>query len=396
MAIARRTKADLIAEIKLHYPKYVEDDAALQVMSKKQLSVILAARLAPSDSLQQIEVMLAAPSEEYMDMSAQYPWYSGQMLPIWGCQATRVEQKMNGIRAKLHFTRVKGQPVVRLDGRNQSTKTFTFHEFTTNLPQFPLWPHWQKELFAEGSDGIGTILDGELLMPVESLWSGKTQTDSELYSSLVVVNSSPEVAIAVQRANGWCRFHLFDVLMHRGEWQVYKPLVDRLALLEQIRQANPHPAFDEVPFISHDSSVEAKVKFYLAIVGAGGEGVILKDIHAKYETGKRRESWLKVKKFKVIDCFVTGYRPGESGFEGMVGAVEGAVLKGGEQFGICAVSGFTLEERKSMTAEDGSLTREYYDKVMEIRFQEESKTGRGMHARFVRWRPDKNKSDCTM
>lgn len=396
MAIARRTKADLIAEIKLHYPKYVEDDAALQVMSKKELSVILAARLAPSDSLQQIEVMLAASSEGYMDMEAQYPWYSGSMQSIWAYKATRVEQKMNGVRAKLHFTRVKGQPVVRLDGRNQSTKTFIFNEFTTNLPHFPLWPHWQSDLFAEGSDGIGTILDGELLMPVESLWSGKTQTASELYSSLVVINAGPDVAIAVQRANGWCRFHIFDVLMYRGEWQIYKPLINRLILLEQIKQANPHPAFDEVPFVDHDSPVEAKIKFYLAIVGAGGEGVILKDVNARYETGKRRESWLKVKKFTTIDCFVTGYRPGESGFEGMVGAVECAVLKGGVEFGICAVSGFTLEERRTMTEDDGSLIRGYYDKVMEIRFQEESKTGRGMHARFVRWRPDKNKSDCTM
>jgi ATP-dependent DNA ligase len=62
---------------------------------------------------------------------------------------------------------------------------------------------------------------------------------------------------------------------------------------------------------------------------------------------------------------------------------------------IAAVSQVTLEERKAMTAPDGSLKPEYYNRVVTFRGQQLSdKSYRFRHAVFVGWREDKTPEQC--
>ena len=401
MSIARRTKAQLIDELmqatSLHSgPSRI----CLEEFSKERLCDELRNRLAPDCIPNQIKVMLAASSEKYMNMDSDNPWLTTGLCTFWDDPNVAVEQKLDGVRAKLHFYRNGPCYMVRMDGRNRSTKTYAYSEFTNSLPQFCSCEYqilqqkfkWAEELFK------GTIIDGELLMPQESIWTGKVQTDSVRYSSIVVANAGAKVALQVQADYGNCLFYPFDVIQYCGHWCCASPQHGRQHRLRHFMENNPHPDLRVVPGIEANAIRDAKVAFYLSIVYKGGEGVILKDVNAIYERGKRRECWLKVKKFETIDCFVIDSRPGEHGFEGLVGALEGAVYDGDRAVGICAVSGFTLVDRQAMTSKErpGKVKDEYFGRVMEVRYQEKSKTGRGMHARFVRWRPDKSASDCLL
>ena len=400
MSIARRTKAQLVDEL-VKLTGVVGGGKVYYQLGKEQLCDELRKILAPGCIPNQVNVMLAASSEKYMDMDAGDPWFSSKLVAkFWDNPAVQVEQKLDGVRAKLHFYRDGSGPTswcVRMDGRNRSTKTYAFSEFTESLPHFTGSFVWHQQLFD------GTIIDGELLMPQESIWTGKVQTDSVRYSSIVVTNAGVKVALRVQVENGNCLFFPFDVIQYCGHWCHDKALNGRQNRLAHFLNNNPHPDMRVVPGVEASADRDAKVAFYLSIVMAGGEGVILKDVNAKYEFGKRRECWLKVKKFETVDCFVTDSRPGEHGFEGMVGALEGSVYMpaaAGETrtVEICAVSGFTLADRQEMTSKErpGKVKDKYFGRVMEVRYQEKSKTGRGMHARFVRWRPDKSASDCLL
>ena len=107
--------------------------------------------------------------------------------------------------------------------------------------------------------------------------------------------------------------------------------------------------------------------FYEKIIEGGGEGVVLKNVWGFYEPGKRSKTQYKLKVFREIDCFISGWTPGEHGNEGLVGAFLVSVFLDGKKFEIGAVSGIT---------------------------QELTKTKRMRHAVFVGFRPDKSMHDC--
>lgn len=125
-----------------------------------------------------------------------------------------------------------------------------------------------------------------------------------------------------------------------------------------------------------------------------------KSLDSYYETKptSRPVSWVKRKKRMTVDGFITGYKPGEAGFNGLVGALEISVFdENGISTPIAMVSSIELEVRKELTAPDGSLKEEYLFEVVEVSFQEiASRSNRGRHATFDKFRPDKNSKECTI
>lgn len=366
-----RTKGDLLRECR------ALDAAVNGAMSKKELEMVLANIKRPANTVEQIEVMLA---RDFKDEEQTYrEWVLEDHLWV-------AEPKLDGARMKLHVT----ENGIRIDGRRKSDKTYVYTERTENFP------HIAK--CTALSEYVGLVLDCELLMQSTSIDTGSVVTKGTLNSTVALVNCEPSKSIAIQAKFGKMSAVVFDVI--RG------PKGHTLAGVKfEARREFLVKLFEHVGQGLNEANIHLitqstdKAGLYRQICNEGGEGVMLKHKHGYYEEGKRVKTLLKWKKTVTVDGFVTGYVPAEAGkgWEGLVGALEVSVIDeadGGVIHCIGAVQPGTLLFRKQITAEDGSLKREYYNKVVEVQGNEWTKNKRLFHCVLVRWRPDKNASDC--
>ena len=90
----------------------------------------------------------------------------------------------------------------------------------------------------------------------------------------------------------------FDLLLHDEERFITRPLVDRLARLDELV-----PADLQVRRLVGSSADDATA-FFHDTVGAGQEGVVLKRLDAPYEAGRRGSAWVKVKPRHTLDLVV--------------------------------------------------------------------------------------------
>ena len=94
---------------------------------------------------------------------------------------------------------------------------------------------------------------------------------------------------------------IFDCLMYRGNGLINTPLKDRLEFI----QLFPDQA---VRLVNPDNSIP----FYSEAISKGYEGIMVKDLNANYESGKRSVSWAKYKPPRIeLDVVITGARYGE-------------------------------------------------------------------------------------
>lgn len=127
-----------------------------------------------------------------------------------------------------------------------------------------------------------------------------------------------------------------------------------------------------------------------AVVEAGGEGLMVKNRLSRYYPGKRSDAWLKMKAVATADVVIMGYKPGENGFTGLVGAVEFGQYKGGVLVARSRCSGMDMAMRQEFT-ENGNA---YIGQVMEIKYFGTVGDGSFRHPNFLRLRPDKAPQDC--
>lgn len=117
------------------------------------------------------------------------------------------------------------------------------------------------------------------------------------------------------------------------------------------------------------------------------EGFVLKDGNLL--------NWRKLKEEKTIDCFITGYIPGDGKYYGKVGSLLCSVYdtnKVARQ--IAAVSGFNDAIRDWLTDEFKNNRQDIINQVIEVEYQLIGSKGRCRHPRFKNWRDDKLAEDC--
>lgn len=322
---------------------------------------------------------------------------------MWDSPRFWAERKYDGVRMLLHFT----ADGIRMTSRRVSLKTNKLHEPTENFPHIRDWP------FPENL--IGTVLDCEIIIEKDGLNTGSTITKGFLNGTVAVSNAGPEKAIWIQKRNSaWANCYLFDVLRLAGKDCTHWPNEKRRELLEKLHAkvfyVAPFPhgwvekGYPDSRYVLL-AEIDSKDKqgFYARIVETGGEGVMLKDRTKPYSTvggSSRPHHWWKVKKTSTVDAFITGFIPGEKGYEGLVGAFEVSVFdERGNARPVASVSQMTLAFRREISQVDvnGNLQLDpvLYNKVVEISFQELTKTGRGRHAVLIGFRVDKDTKDCT-
>lgn len=297
---------------------------------------------------------------------------------LWDDKNYIAEEKLDGERFKMHITRDSG---VRFDSRTISKKTDKFTERTGNVPHLVNSPDVRHL--------AGSVFDGEIKFGDDSM------------STSTIMGCLPEEAVKRQREAGkWVNYYIFDVLFYKGEdvrnfpWTYRRDIIlrewPRLSLTEHFKL----PALR-----AYD-----KKKFCGDIFAQGGEGVILKNIHALYTDKK---GWVKVKAVATFDVVVMGYeeatpetiKKGDTdatisrlAANGWVGAlVFGQYVDGKlKKFGRC--SGMPDDIR----ADFSNNKEARLGTVISIEAQSRiPKTGYFRHPRFLMLRPDKPWFDCT-
>jgi ATP-dependent DNA ligase len=258
----------------------------------------------------------------------------------------------------------------------------------------PLLRYFPELRFPKGR----MVLDGELVI--------LDSKGVEEFNSLQMRLHPAESRIKLLAEQIPARFRAFDILALDGKKLIDKPFSERRALLEKLQ-----------PKLKKGTTVEvtpmAKTARGAEKWLASGEGVIAKELDARYEPGKRR-GMIKVKRLRTLDLVVVGWRHGkETGTVGslILGLYEGKTLRP-----VGHTSGLKAKEKRELvkklapyeTGETGSGDPSRWDSdrelewrelrpelVVEVSFDHVS-DGRIRHgSKILRWRDDKDPKDCT-
>lgn len=249
------------------------------------------------------------------------------------------------------------------------------------------------------------VLDGELVVPI----NGELSFDDLLQ----------RIHPAASRVAKLSREHpaalvVFDLLQEGATPLVDRPLVTRRARLERFMAREKTGGL----FLSPATRDRAQAVRWLADAGAALDGVVAKVADAPYASGSR-DAMIKVKNHRTADCVVGGFRYASGrnvagslllglydedgllhhvGFTSSFKAAEKAALtkkleaaKGGKGFTGRAPGGpsrWSTERSAEWVPLEPAL-------VVEVEFDHFSQ-GRFRHGtKFMRWRPDKQPSQCT-
>lgn len=288
-----------------------------------------------------------------------------------------VQPKLDGVRALLHVE----ENSVRITGRSFSEVTYRLNEHQDNLP------HLNNGLASLS----GSILDGELVCPVDKLHTGSSTTNSALQAAVAILATSPKNAEQIQQKNqAWLQFHAFDILAYQGKEVTDLPLCDRLDCLAKVLSTINNPHIHLVP-----SYTINKTPIHHQILSDGGEGTVWKRIDQPYKPGKRVQHWIKRKRAIEVEAFITGFKPGTPGRgnSNQIGAIEFSILdENSKPRPIAWVSNLTDADRQAMTQQINgrvALDLAFYGRRAIIIGQDESaKSKRIRHARIKQWVPD--------
>lgn len=274
------------------------------------------------------------------------------------------------------------------------------------------------------------IIDTELVPVYKEInnMNDGTELVADTQQNLVtsILGSLDDLSHKIQETNP-IKFIAFDLIFLNGSWLIDYPLEERdkalNGMITILKSAGLENRIEKVA-----STRTNKEQFYNSIIAAGGEGVVAKDLTAKYDIeGKRHSEWTKIKRSvsqslleekmgDTIDAFISGFKVGNEGTnnENRVAAFEFSVYltdddgnKLLDDLGnpivhhIATVSGLTDELKNQATEIDEfgqvKLASRFYGVVATIDGQDiSSKNYRFAHAVFKGWRFDRDSDSCTL
>jgi ATP-dependent DNA ligase len=292
--------------------------------------------------------------------------------------ATSVEAVARGrecvLEPKLDGWRVLME--VREDGPRLYTRSGT--DLTKHLP------HVCEEL---AQLPAGTWLDGEAVS-LQVSDDGTLRTWGSVQS---VLGGNPKPRRVAEKIT----VVAFDLISHGGIDARRVPFRVRRELLEEVFARGAFKA------VALGAQLEATDENHELLLAAGFEGSMIKDLNATYASGCKRNQW-KLKATDTVDVFITGAKPGENGFAGLIGSLEFAQHDADGNAvsrGRCSGS-MSLEQRRWFTENLDELVAA--KAVIEITHlgvfppSEENPQGAFRSPQYKRLRPDKGAEEVTL
>ncbi|WP_316348822.1 DNA ligase [Desulfuromonas acetoxidans] len=228
------------------------------------------------------------------------------------------------------------------------------HRYDTTLAITGWW-------MSEKLDGVRGYWDGEQLWSKNSHRLHPPQefiedlppfaVEGELWAGCGRFEDTVSIVMQDQPHSGWLTLQLaiFDVPQEQGTFQ------QRIGKAQNWFQHHPSPYAHVIPQIPIQSvgHMEAELE---RIVQSGGEGLIVRDPLASYESG-RSHSILKVKRYQDAEAVVVEHVPGAGRNLGRLGALL-VERQDGVQFKIG--SGFSDAEREHPPAVGSVITYKFY------------------------------------
>ena len=249
------------------------------------------------------------------------------------------------------------------------------------------------------------VLDGELVIAVGGVLS---------FDALQLRLHPAESRIRKLAAATPAQLMLFDCLELDDEPLVAEPLSERRGALELF-----HERIERSDFLLSPCTLDRAVaEDWLASAGAALDGVIAKRRDGRYEPGER--AMMKVKQMRTADCVVGGFRYGAKG-RSVGSLLLGLYNEAGGLDHVGFTSAIPADERAALTRRLEALvqppgftgrapggpsrwsterTGEWEplrpELVVEVRYDHVTGDRFRHGTKFLRWRPDKAPSQCTM
>ena len=238
---------------------------------------------------------------------------------------------------------------------------------TVAAPELVLLTQYRSNMDIDGwymsekLDGVRAYWNGQRLMSRRGRefktpdWFTKDfppfELDGELWSGRGEFEKIQSITSQENPHDGWRQitYHVFEVPNAPGG------LLERLKRVKAYLSRHRETRIRVVP--QRVCRNEDHLMMYLKqVVALGGEGVVLRNPHTAYETGRVANA-LKVKLFDDMEGVVVGYRPGKGKYAGVVGALQ-IELENGQRLYIG--SGLKDSDRKNPPALGSWITFRHY------------------------------------
>lgn len=267
-------------------------------------------------------------------------------------ERTALEKKYDGFRVQIHK-----------DGNNIRIFSRRMEDVTKQFPDIIKWSKEQLKANVCIVDGEAVAYDREKKKTLAF-----QQLSRRIQRKYDIEKMVKEIPIQV---------NLFDVIYADGENIMNKPLHERWPFLKSIVKQN-----ENIKLADHIETNDMKEaeKFYKNALARGEEGVIVKNMDAHYQPGRRVGYWLKVKPIlEPLDLVVVGAEWGEGKRANWLSSVILAARDGSKlvETGRMA-SGFTEEQLEELTktlkplitGEEGKIVSVKPQIVIEIGYEE--------------------------